>query len=206
MVWYVCGVDILLRIGDAASRLGLTVTTLQRWDRQGKIRVVRTLGGMRRIPLSEVHRLMGEQEHRLPVLYARVSSHGQKDDLERQRERLQRAFPGAEMHSDIRSGLKFDRPGFLAVLNAVQERRVSRVVVAYEDRLARFGVDLLRQVFAAYGTTLEVLDPKAKDTPESELATDLIAIITSFSSRLYGLRSHKTKRLLYEARKVVKAL
>ena len=109
------------------------------------------------------------------------------------------------MHSDIRSGLKFDRPGFLAVLNAVQERRVSRVVVAYEDRLARFGVDLLRQVFAAYGTTLEVLDPKAKDTPESELATDLIAIITSFSSRLYGLRSHKTKRLLYEARKVVKA-
>ncbi len=205
MVWYVCGVDILLRIGDAASRLGLTVTTLQRWDRQGKIRVVRTLGGMRRIPLSEVHRLMGEQERRLPVLYARVSSHGQKDDLERQRERLQRAFPGAEMHSDIRSGLKFDRPGFLAVLNAVQERRVSRVVVAYEDRLARFGVDLLRQVFAAYGTTLEVLDPKAKDTPESELANDLIAIITSFSSRLYGLRSHKTKRLLYEARKVVKA-
>ena len=149
---------------------------------------------------------MGEQEHRLPVLYARVSSHGQKDDLERQRERLQRAFPGAEMHSDIRSGLKFDRPGFLAVLNAVQERRVSRVVVAYEDRLARFGVDLLRQVFAAYGTTLEVLDPKAKDTPESELANDLIAIITSFSARLYGLRSHKTKRLLYEARKVVKAL
>ena len=70
MVWYVCGVDILLRIGDAASRLGLTVTTLQRWDRQGKIRVVRTLGGMRRIPLSEVHRLMGEQERRLPVLYA----------------------------------------------------------------------------------------------------------------------------------------
>ncbi len=205
MVWCVCGVDILLRIGDAASRLGLTVTTLQRWDRQGKIRVVRTLGGMRRIPLSEVHRLMGEQEHRLPVLYARVSSHGQKDDLERQRERLQRAFPGAEMHSDIRSGLKFDRPGFLAVLNAVQERRVSRVVVAYEDRLARFGVDLLRQVFAAYGTTLEVLDPKAKDTPESELANDLIAIITSFSARLYGLRSHKTKRLLYEARKVVKA-
>ncbi|MHB1435634.1 MAG: IS607 family transposase [Thermoplasmata archaeon] len=206
-----CGTDILLRPKEAAAHLGITVTTLQRWDRQGRIRVVRTQGNMRRIPTSEVHRLTGEQEHRLPILYARVSSHGQKDDLERQKERLQRAFPGAEMYTDIRSGLKFDRPGFLTVLKAVQERRVSGVVVAYEDRLARFGVDLfrfgvdlLRQVFAAYGTTLEVLDPKPKETSESELANDLFAIITSFSARLYGLRSHKTKRLLAEARKVVK--
>jgi putative resolvase len=196
--------DILLRPGEAARRLGLTVTTLQRMDRAGRLRVVRTMGNQRRIPESEVHRLMGEREQRLPILYARVSSHGQKEDLERQKERLQRAFPGAEMYTDIRSGLQFDRPGFLAVLKAVQERRVSRVVVAYEDRLARFGVDLLRQVFAAYGTTLEVLDPKPKETPESELANDLIAIITSFSTRLYGLRSHKTKRLLSEARKAMK--
>ena len=148
---------------------------------------------------------MGEREQREPVLYARVSFQAQKDDLERQKELLQRAFPGAEMYTDIRSGLKFDRPGFLAVLKAVQERRVSRVVVAYEDRLARFGVDLLRQVFAAYGTTLEVLDPKPKDIQETELANDLIAVITSFSARLYGLRSHKTKALLSEARKVLKA-
>jgi putative resolvase len=196
--------DILLRPGEAARRLGLTVTTLQRMDRAGRLKVVRTMGNQRRIPESEVHRLMGEREQRLPILYARVSSHGQKEDLERQKERLQRAFPGAEMYTDIRSGLQFDRPGFLAVLKAVQERRVSRVVVAYEDRLARFGVDLLRQVFAAYGTTLEVLDPKPKETPEPELANDLIAIITSFSARLHGLRSHKTKRLLSVARKAMK--
>jgi putative resolvase len=60
-------------------------------------------------------------------------------------------------------------------------------VVTYEDRLARSGVDLLRQVFAAYGTTLEAMDLKPKETPESELANDIIAIITSFSARLYGL-------------------
>ena len=196
--------ELLLRPAEVARKLGVHVKTLQRMDKEGRIRVVRTPGGRRRFPESEVHRLMGEREDRHPVLYARVSSHGQKEDLERQKERLQRAFPGAELHTDIRSGLKFDRPGFLAVLQAVQERRVSRVVVAYEDRLARFGVDLLRQVFAAYGTTLEVLDPTPKDTPESELANDLIAIITSFSARLYGLRSPKTKRLLAEARKVVR--
>lgn len=148
---------------------------------------------------------MGERDHRVPILYARVSSHGQKDDLERQKKRLLRVYPGSELYTDIRSGLKFDRPGFLAVLKAVQERRASRVVVAYEDRLARFGVDLIRQVFSAYGTTLEVLDPKPKDTPETELANDLIAIITSFSARLYGLRSHKTKKLLATTRAVVKS-
>ncbi len=196
--------DVLLPPREAAARLGITVRTLQTWDRTSRIRVVRTPTDRRRVPLSEVQRIMGERENRSPILYARVSSHGQKDDLERQKERLQRAFPGAEMHTDIRSGLKFDRPGFLAVLKAVQERRASRVVVAYEDRLARFGVDLLRQVFAAYGTTLEVLDPKPKATPETELANDLIALITSFSARLYGLRSPKTKTLLAAARAVVK--
>ena len=196
--------DILLPIGEAASRLGLTVTTLQRWDRAGKLRVVRTFGGKRRVPLSEVQRLMGEREQREVVLYARVSSHGQKEDLERQKERLLRTHPGAELHFDIRSGLKFDRPGFLRVLKAVQERRVSRVVVVHEDRLARFGVDLLRQVFAAYGTSLEVLEPKPTGTPEPVLAHDLISIITSFSARLYGLRSHKTQQLLASTRAVLR--
>lgn len=195
--------EVLLPPREAATRLGITVRTLQTWDRTSRIRVVRTPTDRRRVPLSEVQRIMGEREIRSPLLYARVSSHGQKDDLERQKERLQRAFPGAEMHTDIRSGLKFDRPGFLAVLKAVQQRRVSRVVVTDEDRLARFGGDLLRQVFAAYGTTLEVLEPKPQDTSETELANDLIAIITSFSARLYGLRSHKTQQLLASARAVV---
>lgn len=197
--------DILLRPGEAARRLGLTVTTLQRMDRTGKLRVVRTTGNQRRIPESEVHRLMGKREVREPMLYARVSPQSQKDDLERQKELLPRTHPGAEHQFDIRSGLKFDRPGFLRVLKAVQERRVSRVVVIHEDRLARFGGDLLRQAFAAYGTTLEVMDPEPTETPVHELAQDLIAIITSFSARLYGLRSHKTKQLLPTTRAVVKA-
>lgn len=64
------------------------------------------------------------------------------------------------------------------MLKAVQERRVSRVVVIHEDRLARFGGDLLRQVFAAYGTTLEVMGPEPTETPEHELAQDLFAIAT----------------------------
>ncbi len=196
--------DNLLRLSEAAKRLGVSLMTLRRWDKAKRLQVVRTPGGQRRVPEHEVLRLRGEEGVRDPVLYARVSSYGQKADLERQKELLLRTHPGAELYFDIRSGLKFDRKGFRAVLKAVQERRVSRVVVVHEDRLARFGVDLLREVFAGYGTSLEVLEPKRRETPEHELAQDLIAIITSFSARLYGLRSHKTQKLIATARAVVR--
>lgn len=197
--------DDLLRLSEAARKLGVSTTTLRRWEKAKRLSTVRTPGGQRRVREHEVLRLRGEEGDRAPVLYARVSSHGQKADLERQKELLLRTHPGAELYSDIRSGLKFDRRGFRQVLKAVQARRISRVVVVHEDRLARFGADLLREVFAAYGTSLEVLEPKPQETPEHELAQDLIAIITSFSARLYGLRSPKTQKLLATARAVVRS-
>jgi putative resolvase len=194
----------LLRPKDAAKQLGVSVRTLQRLDNSGKLKVIRTTGGRRRIPATEVHRLMGLGGIRMPVLYARVSTHGQKDDLERQIQHLKQAYPNVELYYDIKSGLKFDRPEFLKMLEAVQQGRVSKVVVVYEDRLARFGVDLLRRVFAAYNTELEVMEATLTGTPEEELAKDLISIITSFSARLYGLRSHKTKKLIAATREVIK--
>lgn len=197
--------DVLLRPKEASKRLGISVRTLQRMDKAGTLSVVRTPTNQRRIPESEVHRLMGLNQIRVPILYGRVSSQGQKDDLERQIQRLKQAYPDAELFYDIRSGLKFDRPGFLRLLEAVQQGRVSKVVVVYEDRLARFGVDLLRKVFKSYGTELEILDVTPTGTPEEELAKDLISIVTSFSARLYGLRSHKTKKIIECTREAIKS-
>lgn len=193
----------LLRPKDAAKQLGISVRTIQRMDKSGDLKVIRTPTGRRRIPDSEVHRLMGLNEIRVPVLYARVSTHSAKDDLERQILRLKQTYPDAELFSDIRSGLKFDRPEFLKMLEAIQQHRVSKVVVVYEDRLARFGVDLLRRIFKSYGTELEIMEITLTGTPEQELAKDLISIITSFSARLYGLRSHKTKRIIECTREVI---
>ena len=190
---------------EAAATLGVHVQTIRNWDEVGKIRTIRSPGGQRKIPHSEIERMMGELERREVKLYARVSTFAQEGDLERQIQRLKQSYPNAELFSDYRSGLKFDRKGFLALLEAVQQCRVSKVVVVYEDRLARFGVDLIRRLFASYGTELEVLDSVELSSPEQELAKDLVAIITSFSARLYGLRSHKTKAPLKETRKVLKA-
>lgn len=192
-----------IRVREAARLLGVHWQTIRRWDREGRLRCVRTPGGRRRVPLSEVQRLQGLVGRRTPILYARVSSHDQSGDLQRQKALLLQAYPAGEVHADIRSGLKFDRPGFVKLLDAVFAKRAEKVVVVHEDRLARFGVDLLRRVFAAYGTPIETLMPQELASPHDELARDLIAIITSFSARLYGLRSHKTKRLLSTAREVV---
>ena len=197
--------ESFLRMREAAETLGVHEQTIRNWDEAGKIRTIRSPGGQRKIPRSEIERMMGELERREVKLYARVSTFAQKDDLERQIQRLKQSYPGAELFSDYRSGLKFDRKGCLALLEAVQQRRVSKVVVVYEDRLARFGVDILRRLFASYSTELEVLDSVKLAVPEQELAKDLVSIITSFSARLYGLQSHKTKKLLSATREVLKA-
>ncbi len=197
--------EILLRPKDAAKRLGISVRTLQRMDKAGTLKVIRSPKDRRRIPESEIHRLMGLNQIRVPILYARVSTHSQKEDLERQIQRLKQAYPDAEVFSDIRSGLKFDRLDFLKVLEAVQQSSVSKVVVVHEDRLARFGVDLLRKIFKSYGTELEILEITMTGTLEEELAKDLISIITSFSARLYGLRSHKTKKLIATTQELMKS-
>lgn len=200
----ISSMEELLRIREAAKAQGVHEQTIRNRDEAGKIRTVRGPGGQRRIHRSEIERMMDELERREVKLYALVSTFAQKNDLERQVQRLKQSCPDAGLFSDYRSGLKLDRKGFLALLEAVRQHRVSMVVVICEDRLARFGADIIRRLFASYGAELEVPDSVELATTGQELAKDLVAIIASFSARLHGLRSHKTKALLRETRKVLK--
>ena len=181
--------------------LGLHPRTIQKWDKQGKIRVVRTPGGRRRIPESEIRRLQGEKGIRSVIGYARVSSNTQKDDLERQVEYL-RQRGVREVVTDIGSGLNEKRRGFLRLLDRVLHNEVDKVVVLYEDRLTRFGFDTLKKVFEAHGTTIEVLNQADVKPPQQELVEDLITIISRFSGKLYGMRSHKQKEVVKRAKEL----
>ena len=185
---------------EAAKILGVSVRTIQRWDKSGKIRCVRTPGGKRRVPESEIRRILGLSEERVVVGYARVSSRSQRDDLERQvlaiREYAsQRGYELVEVITDIGSGLNERRKGYLKLLDMVAERRVGRVIVVYPDRLTRFGFSTLRRLFQAFGTEIEVIND-VKRGPREELVEDLIAIVAHFAGRLYGRRSHKYRRLV----------
>lgn len=187
---------------EASDLLGVTVKTIQNWDNDGKIVCQRTPTNKRLIPESEIKRIQGERDIRRTVLYARVSTHEQKNDLKRQIQLLKNKYPNCDVYKDIASGMNFKRRNLLKMMEDVKEELVDKVVVLHKDRLVRFGFEFVETIFGWFGTTIEVIEDNYK-SPEDELVKDMISIITSFSSRLYGMRSHKTKKILKKVKEVM---
>ena len=194
----------LLRPKEVCRRLGISYSTLSRWVREGRIRAVRTAGGKYRVPESEVRRIAEglpiSREVRA-VIYARVSSSDQRSDLERQVQYLtqycsSKGYRVVDVLSDVASGLKTDRKGLLKLFNYVVNRQVDIVVITYRDRLTRFGFEYLEHFFNQHGVKIEVVFGEEPKDAYQELVEDLIEIITSFAGKLYGMRSHKKKRLV----------
>jgi putative resolvase len=181
--------------------LGVHPNTLRKWDREGKVRVVRTVGGRRRIPESEVERLMGfvkPDVSRKAVIYVRVSSHDQKQrgNLERQKQSVldyakSRGYEVTAVLEDVASGLNEERESLSKLFGLVEERRIGVVVVAFKDRLTRFGFRYLERYFSSHGVRIEVVNGEEPKDAYQELVEDLIALVPSFAGKLYGLRSHK---------------
>ncbi|MCC6034910.1 MAG: IS607 family transposase [Desulfurococcaceae archaeon] len=189
----------------------MSYSTLSRWVREGRIRAIRTAGGVFRIPESEVRRIaegLPISKEVRAVIYARVSSADQKSDLERQVEYLtqycsSKGYRVTDVLSDIASGLKTDRKGLLKLFNYVVNRQVDVVVVAYRDRLTRFGFEYLEHFFKQYGVRIEVAFGEEPKNAYQELVEDLIETVTSFAGKLYGLRSRKKKRFVEGFKKLL---
>ena len=197
----------LYTMKEASKLLGVHIRTIQKWDKAGKIRCVRTVGGKRRVPESEIKRILGIHEERKIIGYARVSSNTQKDDLERQIELIKSYARERdweiEILKDIGSGLKEDRRSFQKLLRMVMNKEISKVIVAYPDRLTRFGFKTLEQFFKSYGTEIIVVNREEK-TPREELVKDLITIISHFAGKLYGMRSHKYRKVVEGAKQLIR--
>jgi putative resolvase len=198
----------LLRISKAAHELGLHPFTVRKWIKQGKIQAI-WVGKEARVPRSEIERWVGKTEGRLLILYGRDSGQGQKGDLDTQLARLQawakeeRAGKATLVLSDIGSGLSASRRQLQRLLKLVREDQVAEIVVTYSDRLTRFGQEYLQALFDSFGVTLTILDPSEDKTVEQELTDDMLALLASFSGRLYGMRSHKQRELLKCAQAVI---
>ena len=194
----------LLPPREACRRLGIHFVTLKRWIYSGKIRAVKTPTGRWMIPESEVERIIGgkeEVEEVRAVIYARVSSSDQKSGLERQIEYLTqyctaKGYRVVDVLSDIASGLKTNRGGLQKLFNRVVNKQVDVVVITYKDRLTRFGFEYLEYFFRRYGVKIEVVYGEEPKDAYQELVEDLLAIVTSFAGKLYGMRSHKTRGLI----------
>ncbi|KOR33625.1 MULTISPECIES: IS607 family transposase [Planktothricoides] len=170
---------------EASESLGVAISTLRRWDKQGKIKSIRTPGGQRRFAIVEY-----EQDAKPTICYARVSSYSQRDDLSRQVEFLRHAYPSSEIVQEIGSGLNFKRKKLIAILERIYRADVGCLVCAYPDRIVRFGFPLIEWLCDQAGCKLVVLNQRNL-SPERELVEDILSILHCFSARLYGLRKYK---------------
>ena len=182
-----------------AKRVGVSVKTLQKWDRIGILPAKRTITNRRYYTdeeLAAALRLPRVQKERRTVAYCRVSSQAQKPDLANQRRVLeafctQRNIEVDEWMVEVGGGLNFKRKQFLSLVDAIVEGQVERVILAHQDRLARFGYQLLVHLCETHQCELLVMNTEEL-SPEQELVQDLITITHCFSSRLYGLRNYRT--------------
>jgi predicted site-specific integrase-resolvase len=195
-----------IKIGQAAKLLGVTPQTVRRWEREGQLSPDRVSEGGTRY--YDVKHLLGlrELETDLTVAYARVSSRDQKDDLKRQAEKLEmycaRKGWRYELIQDLGSGMNYRKKGLKRLLEMILNREVKRVVLTHKDRLLRFGAELVFALCEARNVEVVILNQGEESSFEEELVQDLLEIITVFSARMYGSRSHQNKKLV-EAAKVL---
>jgi excisionase family DNA binding protein len=203
--------DKLISIGKAAKILGVSEITLRRWDSEGRLPSIKTEGGHRRYDISKlrpetVHKY-DFMDNRKTIAYARVSSHDQKSDLERQKQVLE-LFCSKNgwsfgIISDLGSGMNYHKKGLKKLLNAILDDDVGRLVLTHKDRLLRFGAELVFAICEAKNVEVVIINKGDDTTFEEDLATDVLEIITVFSARLYGSRSKKNKKLIESVTKAV---
>ena len=193
-------------IGEFANRIGKTIQTLRNWDKKNILKPSHvTQGGTRYYSQEQLNHFLGlkseKQINKKIIGYCRVSSHKQKDTLERQIENV-KTYMYAKGHqfeiiTDIGSGINYNKKGLNQLIDMVTNSEVEKIVVLYKDRLIRFGYELIENLCNKFGTTIEIIDNTEK-TEQQELVEDLVQIVTVFSCRLQGKRANKAKKMIKE--------
>jgi len=195
----------LLTISKAAKKLGFHTNSLRNWEKQGLIKPVRLPGGQRRYSMDELNRLLQSGQldtgQESVVLYARVSTKKQADagNLNRQLERLRQYAIKSHYRvvaecTDVASGLNQKRCGLTNVLKLAERGDYKKLIIEYPDRLAWFVYSYIERHLRYCGVEVIAIAEKEPEDAQSELVRDLLAIVTSFSARLYGARGSKKVR------------
>ncbi|MCS7308462.1 MAG: IS607 family transposase, partial [Aquificaceae bacterium] len=191
----------LLTIREASKVLGVSQSTLRRWDREGRLKPVR-VGKHRRYSYQALMELIGQKKESAVAVYARVSSRDQLEDLERQIEYLKSVVQeeGVKIYEvkDVASGIKEGRKGLLKLIELASLGKIRKIYITYPDRLTRFGYDYFVEFFKALGVQVVSVQGKEFKEPEKELVEDLISILTSFAGKLHGMQASVVKRALKE--------
>ena len=203
----------LVNISEAARILGVTTTTLRNRDKKGLLKPDElTKGKARRYRVESLRNInrniIFTKDDLKTIAYARVSSHDQKQDLNRQVQLLElyctKHGYKYEVIQDIGSGMNYYKKGLTRLIDLILDNQVQRLILTHKDRLLRFGAELVFSICEAKNVEVIIIN-QGEEPPsfEEELAKDVLEIITVFSARLYGSRSKKNKKLINDLEKVV---
>lgn len=190
----------MYNITQFAKLINYSVKTLQRWDRDNILKPeTRTKTNRRLYSHDQLIQFTNSNilKKRKNIIYCRVSSSNQKNDLSSQKDFLvdftrNMGISIDDIYTDIGSGMNFKRKNFLKLLDEVQNNEIESVTIAHKDRLSRFGYELIEYLFNKFNVKVNLINDD-RLSPEQELCHDLTSIIHVFSSRLYGLRKYKYK-------------
>lgn len=185
---------------EFAELVGVSVKTLQRWDRDGVLKADRTPTDRRYYTQSQYLEFKGlnvDKDTRKVIIYSRVSTRNQKDDLENQVEFLKQFCNSKGMIvdqciEDFGSGLNYNRKKWNDLLDEVMNNKVRTIVISNKDRFIRFGYSWFEKLCNKFNTEIIVVNNE-KLSPNEELVQDIISILHVFSCRLYGLRKYKNQ-------------
>ena len=198
---------MLMSIGKFSKEIGVSISTLRTWDKTGYLKPAKVLdNGYRYYSDEQIDKYLNvdsDIDDRKIVLYARVSTKKQMDDLDKQIENLKTyAYTKGysfELITDIGSGLNYKKEGLKKLIRMICNKEIKKLVILYKDRLVRFGFELIEEVCRINDVEIEIID-NTTASKEQELTDDLIQIITVFANRLYGSRSKKTTSLIKQVK------
>lgn len=191
----------IYKVGEFAEKVGVSISTLQRWDRTNVLKSKRTPTNQRYYTDEDLNKVLNleaeTKSKRKNVGYCRVSTQGQKHNLENQQEfvsiySLSNGVILDEIYTDIGSGLNYKRQNWSKLLKQVEANEIDKIYITYKDRFVRFGYEWFEEFCASHGTEIIVLNQK-QTSPEEELTEDLLSILHVFSERNHELRKCKTE-------------
>lgn len=191
----------IYKVGEFAEKVGVSISTLQRWDRTNVLKSRRTPTNQRYYTDEDLNKVLNleaeTKSKRKNVGYCRVSTQGQKHNLEKQQEfvsiySLSHGVILDEIYTDIGSGLDYKRKNWSKLLKQVEANEIDKIYITYKDRFVRFGYEWFEEFCASHGTEIIVLNQK-QTSPEEELTEDLLSILHVFSERNHNLRKYKTE-------------
>ena len=187
---------------EVLKLLKVTRATLSSYVKKGIIQVTLLPNGTYDYNKESVYKFFNKNISRKNVIYARVSTQKQKNDLENQVEIIQsfllkNGFVLDDVYKDIGSGINFDRKEFKRLLFDVINHKINKVFITYKDRLSRISFDMFKTLFSEFGCEIIVLnDIDDEKLIEKEIINEIISLIHCFSMKMYSSRRKEKLKLI----------